>query len=236
MARAYLKKLKMFGSQAEHGFSLIEVMVSMALLAVIATIAMNKLHMAASAVSAASSGQSFASLSSAFRGQVANKLKLYVDQYAAGTLQVKDLPAAMGASSATLSGMSYSLVTSSSPIGGGEFPAGSDASSAKSRCNTKSPTFTSTTLYLCVKWNLPNDQGASFGNLVNVEKPIFVEMLFVMQNSTTFNALNFSQYKSDPNASGRIYFGMSWAPKKAGKESSDDMVSKTFSGIQYVAK
>lgn len=236
MAHAYLKKFKMSGLHGQSGSSLVEILIAVAILVVISGIALRKLHSATTAVAAASSGQNFTSLSAAFRGQVANKLKTYVEKYAAGSLGQKDLPAAMYASSATFSGMSYALVTNTSPIGGGEFPVGSDASAAKSRCNTQSPTFTASTLYLCVKWSLPSDAAKSFGNLVNVDKPIFVELLFVMQDSTNFNVLSFSQYNTNPNAGGRIYFGMSWAPKVAGKSAVDDKVSKTFSGIQYVTK
>ena len=239
MAHANLKKFSIAGAHREGGFSMVEVLVSAGVLIAISGVAVTKLKLAANAVAAESSGQSFTSLSSAFRGEAANKVKLFVGKYAAGTLKEKDLPAAMASSSATLSGLSYSLVSKSNLIAGGDFPMGSDAAAAKSRCNTKSPTFTGSSLYLCVNWKLPTDASKSFGNLVNGDKPVFVEMLFTMHDTTNFKPLTFTAYDSNDNAGGRIFFGMSWAPKNAGKSTDSDKVdvtSKTFSGIQYVTK
>lgn len=232
MAHAYLKKMKSKQLCRESGFSLAETMVAAAFVCTVALLAAKSMKNSAKVISSEESAQGFASLNSVIRGEIAKSVGLYVKEYAAGTKTKLQLSDMIDASSSTISGMSYNVVKTGNIISG-SYPSGSSAATSMARCNQGSPTFTTTTLYFCVKWTLTKDAIAQFGNSLDATKPIFVEMLYTMQDTKTLQNLTFTNYLANANGGGRLYFGISWGPKSS---SESNEVSKTFSGMQYVTK
>jgi hypothetical protein len=205
MAHAYLKTKKTNHPCREPGFSLAEAMVATAFLCIVSVLAAKSMKNSAKLISSEESAQGFVSLNSVIRGEIANSIGLFVKGYASGTKTKLQLSDMIDASSSTISGMSYNVVKSGNLISG-TYPSGSTSAMSLARCNQKSPTFTANTLYLCVKWTLTKDAIAKFGNSLDPTKPIFVELLYTMQDTKTLQNLAFTNYLANANGGGRLYF------------------------------